>query len=99
MSNLYVFESADSESVVICERGPDGELPFASVFPGVPMAVPPRAEVRALARARAERIIEVLAWGATAETDPGRAIGRGARDRTRPAAVSAAALLALRDGQ
>ncbi len=60
MSDLYIFESTDSESVVICQRNPDGELPFAAVFPGVPMGVPPRAEVRALARARAERIIETL---------------------------------------
>jgi hypothetical protein len=60
VSDFYIFESADSEYVVICERGPEGELPFATVFPGVPMSVPARAEVRALARARAERIIEAL---------------------------------------
>lgn len=53
MSDFYVVESADSESVVICERHPGGELPFATVFPGVPMSAPARAEVRALARARA----------------------------------------------
>lgn len=63
MSDFYIFESPDSESVVIVERHSEGDLPFATLFPGVPLSVPARADVRALARARAERIIEALDEG------------------------------------
>lgn len=61
-ADLFIHEHADCDSVTIIERRADGEeWVFAAIYPGVTMSVPGKPEVRALARARAQRIIDALA--------------------------------------
>lgn len=67
---------------MIVERHPEGELPFATVFPGVPLSFPPRSEVRALARERAERIIEALTASDAELPTSGKSLAEVAQDAT-----------------